>query len=108
MGKARSHAPRGNAVWDALRPVREVGPLVRRGASRTAFPRRTVGTSTGDGAVVFGEECRKNELKTASAGENHGRQTACDGPFSVPGRREDHDLPGVVPYPGVMPFDTHG
>ena len=56
MGKTRSHALRGNAVWDALRPVRRIRRLVRRGASKTAFPRRTVGTSDGGGAVVFSEE----------------------------------------------------
>jgi iron(III) transport system substrate-binding protein len=36
---SRSHAPRGNAFLDAPRP------FGRRGASRTAFPRGTVGTS---------------------------------------------------------------
>ena len=44
---ARSHALRGNAVRDALRP-RLRGPRRRRGASKTAFPRRTVGTSSRD------------------------------------------------------------
>jgi hypothetical protein len=41
----RFHGPRGNAVWDALRPQRSEAR--RRGASETAFPRRTVETSYG-------------------------------------------------------------
>ena len=35
----RSHAPRGNAVRDALRPLRLPRRPGRRGASKTAFPR---------------------------------------------------------------------
>ncbi|PAU52457.1 hypothetical protein BZL43_24640 [Pseudomonas sp. PICF141] len=35
FGKDRSHALRGNASMDALRPLR-----MGRGASRAAFPRR--------------------------------------------------------------------
>src|SRR5262249_8239105 len=38
-GFPRSHAPRENAVRDALRPRECVTPVTRRGASKTAFPR---------------------------------------------------------------------
>ena len=41
----RSHAPRGNAVPDAPRRLRCHVVGRGRGASKTAFPRRTVGTS---------------------------------------------------------------
>ena len=48
----RSHAPRGNAVRDA--PCPHSCETRRRRASKTAFPRRTVGTSirTGPGFVA--------------------------------------------------------
>ena len=59
--KARSHAPRGNAVRDALRPRRGASPIGRRGASKTAFPRGTVGTRDFGAVVVFGEECQEGD-----------------------------------------------
>jgi hypothetical protein len=58
-GLTRSHAPRGNAVLDAPRPRVRASPGVRRRASKTAFPRRTVGTRVGTNPVVLGGESRR-------------------------------------------------
>ena len=62
---SRSHAPRGNAVRDAPRPLRQPRRPGRRGASKTAFPR---GAWERDGAAGRWRSARSLDSSVCTSG----------------------------------------